>query len=159
MSELPPESAVDAERRRFLQAAAGAAAVSVFGAAGGARAAAMPFPEYARHDAVGLAELVRKREVSAAEVLEAAIARAEQVNPAINAVVLKHYELAREAVRAGLPAGPLAGAPMLLKDLGVQLRGTVTSNGSAFFRDAVADYDSTLVSRYRAAGLVIFGKS
>ena len=89
----------------------------------------------------------------------AASSRLRRVNPALNAVVLKHYELAREAVRAGLPAGPLAGVPMLLKDLGLQLRGTVTSNGSVFFRDAVTDYDSTFVSRYRAAGLVIFGKS
>lgn len=159
MSGLPPESGFDDERRRFLQATASVAAISAFGAAGHARAAATPFADYARHDAVGLAELIRKRKIGAAEVLEAAIARTEALNPAINAVVLKHYELAREAVRAGLPAGPLSGVPMLLKDLGIQLRGTVTSNGSAFFRDAVADHDSTLVSRYRAAGLVIFGKT
>jgi len=165
MSELshePPadNKCADDERRRFLQTTASAAAVALLGGvARGAQAAPLAFADYARHDATGLAELVRKREVSAAEVLEAAIARAEAVNPALNAVVLKHYELAREAVRAGLPAGPLAGVPMLLKDLGLQLRGTVTSNGSVFFRDAVADYDSTFVSRYRAAGLVIFGKS
>lgn len=102
---------------------------------------------------------MRKRKVSAVEVLEAVIACTDAVNPALNAVVLKHYELAREAVRPGLPTGPLSGVPMLLKDLGVQLRGTVTSNGSVLYRDAVADYDSTLVSRYRAAGFVIFGKT
>lgn len=150
---------VDGERRRFLQATASVAAISAFGVGGHARASGLSFTDYANHDAVGLAELVRTGKISASEVLEAAIARAEAVNPALNAVILKHYELAREAVGSGLPTGALAGVPMLLKDLSIQLRGTVTSNGSRFFRDAVADHDSTLVSRYRSAGLVIFGKT
>jgi hypothetical protein len=67
----------------------------------------MRFEEYRKHDAVSLAELIAKRRVSAAEVLETAIARAEQVNPAINAVVHKQYEQARKAVAAGLAEGPL----------------------------------------------------
>lgn len=161
MSDLSQKPGLDGGRRRFLRGAASVVAASALGATPPRRAdaAPMPFADYVRHDAVGLAELVRRREVSATELLEAAIARTEAVNPALNAVVLKHYELAREAARGGLPAGALSGVPMLLKDLGVALRGTVTTNGSVFFRDAVAGYDSTLVSRYRAAGLVIFGKS
>jgi amidase len=63
----------------------------------------MRFEEYRKHDAVSLAGLIAKRQVSAKEVLEAAIARAEQVNPAINAIVHKQYEQARKAVAAGLP--------------------------------------------------------
>ena len=66
----------------------------------------MKFEEYRRHDAISLAGLIAKREVSAKEVLETAIARAEQVNPAINAIVHKHYEQARKSVAAGLPEGP-----------------------------------------------------
>src|SRR5438105_11443374 len=79
---------------------------------------AMRFEEYRTHDAVSLAGLISKRQVSADEVLETAIARAEQVNPAINAIVHKQYEQARKAVAAGLPEGPLKGVPYLLKDRG-----------------------------------------
>ena len=71
----------------------------------------MRFEEYRKHDAVSLAELIAKREVSAKEVLETAIARAEQVNPAINAIVHKQYDQARRAISAGLPEGPLKGVP------------------------------------------------
>ena len=73
----------------------------------------MRFDEYRKHDATALAGLIAKREVSAGDVLEIAIARAEQVNPAINAIVHKQYEKARKAVAAGPPQGPLAGVPYL----------------------------------------------
>ena len=129
--------------------------------AGPGRAArgALAADEYSRHDAVALADLVRRRQVSASELLEAAIARTESVNGALNAVVLPHFERAREAVRAGLPPGPLQGVPFLLKDLAIDLSGTITTHGSRFFADSVATHDSVLVERYRAAGTVIFGKT
>ena len=76
----------------------------------------MRFDEYRKHDAVSLAGLIAKREVSAEEVLETAIARAEQANPAIDAIVHKQYEQARKATAAGLPDGPLKGVPYLIKD-------------------------------------------
>jgi amidase/6-aminohexanoate-cyclic-dimer hydrolase len=117
------------------------------------------FAEYDKYDGLGLAELVRTGEVSAQELLEEAITRTEAVNSRINAVVHKHYEQAREAIAAGLPDGAFTGVPFLLKDLYMMFQGTVTSNGSAMFRDQVADHDSTLVQRYRQAGLVIFGKT
>jgi amidase len=65
----------------------------------------MKFKEYRKHDAISLAALIAKREVSAEEVLEAAIARAEQMNPAINAIVHTQYELARRALRQASPKG------------------------------------------------------
>ncbi|HEY6005258.1 MAG TPA: amidase [Anaeromyxobacter sp.] len=117
------------------------------------------FPDYERYDALGLAELVRTRQVSAEEVLAAAIERVERRNPALNAVVARMYDEARAAVRAGLPDGPLTGVPYLLKDLGVLWAGTPTTNGCALFRDAVADHDSEIVRRMRRAGLVLFGKT
>ena len=146
-------------RRTFLKAGGGLLAGAAIGLPGAATARSLSYEEYAAHDAVGLAELIRKGEVSAAEVLEAAIARTEAVNPVINAVVLKHYDLARQAVSDRQPTGPLAGVPLLLKDLGIGLKGTVTTNGSAFFRDAVVDFDSSIVERYRRGGLVLFGKT
>jgi len=117
------------------------------------------FNDYTRYDAVGLAQLVRAREVSAEELLEAAIARAERVNPEINAVVTRLYDQARAAIRAGLPVGPLQGVPLLLKDLHALYAGSVTSNGCRFFSANLADHDTELVARYKRAGVVIFGKT
>lgn len=150
---------MDQDRRQFLTAGSALLAGAALGVNGSAQARSLGFKEYANYDAVGLAQLMAKGEVSPAEVLEAAIARAEAVNPAINAVVLKHYEMARAAAAGALPAGPLRGVPMLLKDLGVSLRGTITTNGAAIYKDAVATENSTVVDRYLAAGLVIFGKT
>jgi Asp-tRNA(Asn)/Glu-tRNA(Gln) amidotransferase A subunit family amidase len=147
------------DRRMFLQAGSSLVAGAAIGMPHRASAGSLRFEEYAAHDAVGLAELIRKGEVTAGDVLEAAIARAAAVNPVLNAIVLKHYEIAREELAQGVPAGALAGVPWLLKDLGVHLKGTITTGGSAFFRDAVSDHDSTIVERYRKGGLVIFGKT
>ncbi|TMB03615.1 MAG: amidase, partial [Deltaproteobacteria bacterium] len=95
------------------------------------------FAEYDRYDALGLARLVNAGEVTPAEVLEAAVERVEARNPAVNAVVSRLYDRARATIAAGLPRGPFTGVPYLLKDLGAQYAGTVTTWGSAFFRDAV----------------------
>lgn len=116
----------------------------------------MRFEDYRKHDAIGLADLVRRREVSADELLETALARKAEVDPRINAVTSDLSELARGAAVA---EGPFAGAPFLLKDLGAQLEGTVTSGGSKLFADAVAPADSAIVRLYKAAGLNIFGKT
>ena len=116
-------------------------------------------PEYDRYDALGLAELVRRKEVTAGEVIEEAIARIEVRNPAINAVVTKMYDEARKALAAGLPSGPLTGVPYLLKDLGAQYTGVITAGGSRLFAKDVADHDSELTIRLRRAGIVIVGKS
>src|SRR5215831_320301 len=119
----------------------------------------MRFDEYLKHDAVSLAGLIAKREVRAEEVLETAIARAEQVNPAINAIVHKQYEQARKAVAAGLPDGPLKGVPYLIKDLGFLQTGEPATLGSSLFKDFVADHDTAYVTRCEKAGLVFIGRS
>jgi amidase len=120
---------------------------------------AMRFEEYRKHDAISLAGLIAKGEISAEEVLETAIARAEQVNPAINAVVHKQYEHARKAIAAGLPQGSLKGVPFLMKDLGYFEAGEPTTFGSSLFKDFVPDHDSAYVSRCKKAGLVVIGRS
>ncbi len=118
------------------------------------------FAEYRALDATGLAALVRSGEADPLELLEIAIARTREVNPLINAVVAEHFELARQAVAAGLPGGPFRGVPYLLKDLGVALAGTITTHGSRFFSAGpAAPEDDTLVQRLKSAGLVIFGKT
>jgi len=112
-----------------------------------------------REDGLGLADLVRRREVSAKELLDGAIARVEALNPKLNAVVTRMYDAARGAVSAGLPSGPFTGVPYLLKDIGALYAGAVTSAGSRVFADAVADHDSEITARLKRAGLVIFGKT
>jgi hypothetical protein len=77
----------------------------------------------------------------------------------MHAVVTKMYDQARAAMAAGLPDGPFTGVPFMLKDLGVLYAGVRTTNGSRLFVDFVADHDSTLVARYKAAGLVIMAKT
>jgi amidase len=118
----------------------------------------MAFREYGNYDAVGLAELVRKKQVSASELLDEAIARTAKVDPQINAVVVKHYDYAQRQIERGLPDGPFAGVPFLLKDLDL-LQGTRTTSGASLYRDNVADHTGTLTQRFLAAGLTIFGKS
>ena len=117
------------------------------------------FKEYDNFDAVGLAQLVRSKQVSPDQLLEEAVARVEQRDPALNSVVNKLYDHGRAAIRAGLPDGPLRGVPFLLKDLHALCAGAVTTHGSRFFRRNMADHDSELVARYKKAGLVIFGKT
>lgn len=111
------------------------------------------------HDSLGLAELVRTRKVSASELLEAAIARAEALNPQLNFMARKHYDYARKAIAAGLPQGPFSGVPWLLKDLNTYIAGEVTENGSRLYKGQRASVTSELVRRIERAGFVIFGKT
>ena len=109
-------------------------------------------------DAIAQAAMVRTGEVTAEELLEAAIARTEELNPSLNAVVEKLYEPARAAVH-DVPWGPFAGVPFLLKDLGASYAGAPMTSGSGYTKDLTPDYDSELTARYKRAGLVIFGKT
>jgi len=115
------------------------------------------FSEYNHYDAVGLAELIAGGDVSASEVLEVAIERAEQYNPTINAIVTDMYEQAR-VVAGAKPVGPLAGVPFLVKDI-FQVKGVRCSKGSRLWANFTPDHDDEIVKRYRKAGLVILGKS
>jgi Asp-tRNA(Asn)/Glu-tRNA(Gln) amidotransferase A subunit family amidase len=147
-------------RRALMQQGIALAAVAGAGPVmGRSSGAAMSFAEYRSHDALGLAQLVKRAEVSSMELLEIAIARSEAVNPSINCVVEKLYDHARSEISSGLPEGPFTGVPFMLKDLGMALQGTVTTNGSRFYRGSRMDYTSTVVERYQRAGLVIFGKT
>ncbi len=117
------------------------------------------FSDYDKHDGLGLAVLVKRGDVTAADLLDEAIARTEALNPKINAVIMKHYDEARAQIGRGLPEGPFKGVPFLLKDLHLLLKDTVTTYGSALFEGNKADHNSTLTERYLKAGLVIFGKT
>ncbi|OAJ63989.1 amidase [Paraburkholderia ginsengiterrae] len=130
--------------------------------------------DYLAHDATGLAELVRTRQTSARELLDIAISRTEAVNPAINAIVLKDYDAARQrasrddANRAANGAGhangtstqsALAGVPYLIKDLGAPVAGLRMSMGSRHYRHFIPTEDAPVVTLAKAAGLNIFAKT
>ena len=117
------------------------------------------FTDYERYDATGLAQLIRNKEVSSTEVVEAAIERIERHNPELNAVITTLYDQALDQTRRGVPDGPLAGVPFLLKDLNTNCIGAPSTNGSYALRDLFPQRDSELVARYRRAGLVIIGKT
>lgn len=119
----------------------------------------MMLQEYGDFDGLGLAALIRRGEVSASEVLDAAIARIEAVNPKINAVVRPLFERARSRVSSGAGEGPLAGVPFLIKDLLAQIDGVPTGNGNRYWAGQPARGDSELVRRWQKAGLVVAGKT
>jgi amidase len=119
----------------------------------------MAFAEYDRYDGLGLAHLVRRREISPLELLEEAIARIERHNPKLNAVIYKAYDQARAAAKGKLPDGPFKGVPFLIKDIGMAVEGWPMTSGSAYLRNYVSPRDAELTKRYRDAGVVMVGKT
>lgn len=118
------------------------------------------FNSYYQKDGLALGELVRRGEVSAVDLLETAIARAEAVNPGINAIVYRAYDQARAAARSFKPDGkPFAGVPLLLKDIGGFCAGMPTRYASSFIPDNPATTDSHLIARLKQAGFVPFAKT
>jgi amidase len=112
-----------------------------------------------RLDALAQAERVRSGEVSPLELVDAAIAKIEALNPRLNAVVTPMFETAREVAKGPLPDGPLKGVPFLLKDLLAEYAGAPMTEGSRFLKDYISPHDSELVARYKRAGLVVVGKT
>ncbi len=118
----------------------------------------MQFPEYELYDGLGLAELIAKGDMSANEVLDAAIERIELLNPYLNAINYTMFDQAKASL-ADLPEGPFKGVPFALKDLGVSYANEPTSAGCRWLKDFCLDFDSEIVSRYKKNGLVILGKT
>jgi len=112
--------------------------------------------QYAARDGLGLAGLIRTGAVSAGEVMAAAIARAEAVNPALNAIVHAAYD---EALAATPGDGPFAGVPFVVKDLGCAQAGRPMTLGSRYLADFRAAEDSELWRRLAAAGVVAIGRT
>lgn len=112
-------------------------------------------------DATEQAELVRRGEVSPSELVEAAIERIERIDPALNAVVIRWFDHAREVAAGTLPDAAFRGVPTLLKDLHAAYAGQPLTNGNAALKAAGyrPDADTTLVARYRAAGFVMLGRT
>ena len=110
-------------------------------------------------DGLALAQLVRNKEIKSSELVQEAIDRIEQLNPQLNAVIHKMYDLALEVSKGDLADAPFQGVPFLLKDLLINYGGVPTRSGSRFHQDFVPDDDSELTRRYKAAGLIVVGKT
>ena len=145
--------------KRVAAASVGAAIVSVPSSIEAAKAGSGLAAEYWQYDGLGLAELIAKREISPIELLNAVHTRVDALNPKINAICNRLFDKAEAQIEQRLAEGPFQGVPFMLKDLGHQLAGTVTSYSSRLFKDNTADFDSTLVMRYKKSGLVICGKT
>jgi amidase len=128
--------------------------------------AARVLPELCSFGAVALAELIRRRNVSAVEVMRTHLDHIERVNPAVNAIIslrprdelLAEARKADEALARGEAVGPLHGVPQAIKDLALT-KGLRTTFGSHLFADFVPDQDAIIVERMRAAGALIIGKT
>lgn len=119
----------------------------------------MSFAEYDKHDGLGLAELVRNKDVTPLELAEEAIARIEKHNGKLNAVVHKAYDQARAQAQSDLPDGPFKGVPFLIKDLGIKVAGMPRTDGTWFKKDDPDTEDSRLTELYRSSGMVFLGKT
>lgn len=117
----------------------------------------MNVSEYLQYDAVGLADLIRRKAVSSRDVIGAAIERAHAVNPALNAICHPQFTEALEQAPNG--KSPFSGVPFLLKDLAQEQAGMPCTYGSRALRNQVAERDSAYVRRARNAGLVILGRT
>lgn len=115
--------------------------------------------DFAFLDATAQAELIRRREVTPLELVDAAIERIHRLNPVLNAVITPMYEQARVAATGKLPEGPFTGVPFLIKDIVASYAGVRMTLGSKFFKDMVPTQDSELVVRLKRAGLIILGKT
>src|ERR1043166_392124 len=118
--------------------------------------------ELAVLDATAQAELVRRRDVTPIELVDAAVARIERLNPQLNAVIIPTFEKAQVQARSpDLPHGPFRGVPLLLKDLGAHSAGDPYHAGMRYLRDLgwIEPHDSYLIAKFRAAGFTLLGKT
>ena len=120
----------------------------------------MSFPEYEDLDGLGLAELVRNKEITPGEIIEEAIRRAEALNPELNFLSFEAFDEGRRmAADAALPDGPFKGVPWLVKELATAWKGQPATNACPYLKDLVATYDSHTVTLAKAAGFTLLGKS
>ena len=105
------------------------------------------------------AALVKNGEVSASDLVEAAISSIETLNPKLNAVVIPMFDIARKAVKELRGDEPFSGVPMLLKDVVAEYAGAPMTEGSRFLQGYISPHDSELVARYRRAGFIVCGKT
>ena len=119
----------------------------------------MIFSEYGNYDGLGLAELVKKREVSARDLADSAVDAIERINPAVNCVPQVLHDEALRCIEEGVVDGPFSGVPFLVKEFGMHFKGMKTSAGSRLAAGIEFDNDTELMARCKKAGLITVGTS
>ena len=119
----------------------------------------MNLGEYASYDGMGLAELVRTKQVTPRDLCELALAAVSKVNPDLNCVIETFPERVAKLDDQTLPNGPFRGVPFLIKDLFMFEMGVLSEGGSELTKGLRADHDSELMARFRKAGLVNLGRT
>ena len=120
----------------------------------------MSFAEYGDYDGLGLAELVKNKEITPSEIMEEAIRRAEALNPELNFLIFDAFEEGRRmAADPALPNGRFKGVPWLIKELATAWEGQPMTNSCAYMKDLVAPFDSHTVTLTKEAGFTLLGKS
>lgn len=111
------------------------------------------------YDGLGLAKLIKQKQLSSKELFESVILKTEALQPKLNFLSHKFYDYGLKQIEAGLPQGPFSGVPFLLKNLGGACESTPLSEGSRLFKDTICSYDDEVVKRLKKSGLVFFGRS
>ena len=120
----------------------------------------MSFPEYENYDAIGLAELVKKKEISPLEIMDEAIRRSEHLNPKLNFFTVETFDEGRRMAKdPELPDGPFKGVPWLVKELATAWEGQPMTNSCPYMKDVIAPFDSHTVTLTKGAGFTLLGKS
>lgn len=119
----------------------------------------MTFEEYRKYDALGLATLVKNKEVKPSELIEIAIQRAEEVNPKLNAIIHRMYDKAKKMAHEVDPNTVFAGVPFLIKEIGIHVKGEPLRRGSKGWKDYISTTDSYIVDKFSAGGLVFLGRT
>jgi amidase len=119
----------------------------------------MNLTEYVRYDGLALAELVKRREVTAKELGRCMLAAVEMVNPQINAVIQAYADRIEAMSDDDIPEGSFAGVPFLLKDIGSGEKGAVQEGGSRLWQGRILQQEAFLIERFRAAGLTLLGRT
>jgi amidase len=115
--------------------------------------------EYEKFDGLGLAELIKKGDISPGELMEAAINRIEELNPSLNAVIHKMYASAEKYLETLDKSLPFAGVPVLLKNAQQEVKGHPLTLGSKVLSNYISDVDAEYVARLKKTGVVILGQT
>lgn len=119
----------------------------------------MNLEEYASYDALGLADLVRRRQISPVELRDLSMSAIERLNPTLNAVVATTPQEAEAALARLSPDAPFAGVPFLIKDIGAAYQGVPSEAGCRLMKGHVSPHDSELAKRYKRAGLIAVART
>lgn len=120
----------------------------------------MNFAEYRAFDAIGLTEMLARKETTPVELMDIAVEAAQTLGEPLNAITFERYEAAKAEVRTRIDgSGKFEGIPFLLKDSGLAAIDLPSSIGSSLFEHTTYEKDSTLVKRFREAGFVSFARS